>query len=62
MTQMDAEINSQRRPGQQLTANVTEAAGGSNVALLPEERPEGGAVYIWIRRCYCVSKKKTKVS
>lgn len=59
---MDAEINSQRRPGQRLTTNVTEATGGCGVVLLPEERPEGGAVWIWIRRYYCVSKKKTKVS
>lgn len=59
---MDAEISSQRRPGQPLMANVAEAAGGGSVFLLLEERPEGGAVHIWRRRCYCVSFKKKTVS
>jgi hypothetical protein len=42
---MDAEINSQRRPGQKLTVNVTEATGGGSVFLLPEEKKAGQCTF-----------------
>lgn len=42
---MDAEINSQRRPGQKLTVNVTEATGGGSVFLLLEEKKAGQCIF-----------------
>ena len=42
---MDAEINSQRRPRQKLTVNVTEATGGGSVFLLLEEKKAGQCIF-----------------